>query len=88
MDVEHMRTRAAMHLRQAVQTMRDSCDRAERDLEAGDGTACQRVLHSFAWGFANASSSIETAMSIVEDAHIVSKLQGVAPARAPRPPEA
>ena len=74
MTPESLRARAAQHLRQAVQTMREACDRAERDLDAGDGAACQRVLHSFAWGFANASSSIETAMAHVEDAHTVAAL--------------
>ena len=75
MNAEHLKSRAAANLRQAVQTMRDACDRAERDLEAGDSNACQRVLHSFAWGFANASSSIETAMSHVEDAHAIEAFQ-------------
>lgn len=68
---EHLRTRAAEHLKQAVKTMRAACDVAERDLVAGDGTACQRVLHALTWGLANASGSIETAMSNVEDSHIV-----------------
>lgn len=71
MTPEHLKTRAAEQLKQAVKTMRAACDMADRDAVAGDGTACQRVLHALTWGLANASSSIETAMSNVEDSHIV-----------------
>jgi hypothetical protein len=54
--------------------MREACDQAERALAPGDGNACQRVLHAMTWGLANASSSIATAMSYVEDAHVVAAL--------------
>ncbi|GAB4059143.1 hypothetical protein [Uliginosibacterium sediminicola] len=73
MKAKHL-IRSAENLRQAVQTMRDACDSAERYLEAGDSNACQRVLHCFAWGFANASSSIKTAMAHIEDAHELAAL--------------
>ncbi len=75
MSPEYMRSRAAEQLAHAVKTMREACDRAERDLSKGDGTACQRVLHALSWGFANASSSIETAMSHVEDSHVIAAIQ-------------
>ncbi len=75
MNEEHLRKRAAAQLKQAIQTMRDACDKAERDALPGDGNACQRVLHALTWGLANASSSIETAMSHVEDAHIVAAFE-------------
>jgi hypothetical protein len=71
MKSEDMKARAAEQLGNAVKTMREACDKAERDLTTGDSNACQRVLHSFAWGFANASSSIESAMACIEDAHLI-----------------
>ena len=67
----NMKPRVTANLARAIQTMREACDTAERDASSADSTACQRVLHAFAWGFANASSSIETAMSSVEDGHVI-----------------
>lgn len=75
MNPEHLRGHAAAQLKQAVQTMREACDRAERDLTPGDGNACQSVLHALTWGLANASSSIQTAMSHVEDAHVIAAFE-------------
>ena len=49
--------------------MKDACEEAARAVARdGDHDAARRVLHAFAWGFANASSSIECAMSAIEDA--------------------
>lgn len=75
MRSDGLRASAAAQLRRAVQTMRDACDQAERDLAPGDGNACQRVLHAMSWGLANASSSITTAMSHVEDAHAIAAFE-------------
>jgi hypothetical protein len=72
---ENFKMRAAEQLQAAVKAMREACDRAERDAIDGDSNACQRVLHSLMWGMANASSSIETAMANVEDAHIIAAVQ-------------
>ena len=66
-----MKPRVTANLLRAIKTMREACDTAEREASSADGPACQRVLHAFAWGFANASSSIETAMASVEDGHII-----------------
>lgn len=60
--------RVAKNLNAAVETMRDSCDEAGRAIAQGDDqNAARRVLHAIAWGFANASSSIECAMYALED---------------------
>jgi hypothetical protein len=75
MNQEILRARTVVQLRRAAQTMQAACAEAERHLVTGDGVACQRVLHAFTWGLANASSSIETAMSHVEDAHAVAALE-------------
>jgi len=64
--------RVVKNLNAAIETMRQACAQAERDMTAtfvDDETACQRVLHVMAWGFANASSGIEAAMDAVQDAH-------------------
>lgn len=75
MDATHLHERAKGHLQKAIKTMREACDAAERSCnEDKPAEACQRVLHAFAWGMANASSSIETAMSAVEDAHVVERM--------------
>lgn len=71
MTSDGMKVRAAQQLAAAIKTMREACDRAEFDAATGDGNACQRVLHSLAWGFANASSGIESAMARVEDGHAI-----------------
>lgn len=57
--------RAQENLFRAVQVMREACNKADQC--AGDGieNSCQRVLHELAWGFANASSSIEGAMAAI-----------------------
>jgi hypothetical protein len=65
---------AAVNLAKAIRVMRDACDKAEREV-AGGSTACRRVLHELTWGLANATSSIESAMSNVEDARIAESLQ-------------
>lgn len=62
--------RVRRNLAQAIATMRDACDNAERDAaRSDDARAVQGVLNSLAWGFANASSSIEGAMASHQDAH-------------------
>ena len=59
--------RIAGNLAAGILTMREACDQAERLAANGDGRAVRRVLHSLAWGFANASSAIEGAMIALED---------------------
>lgn len=52
-----------------IQTMRDACDNAERytnDENASDMDKAQRVLHELSWGFANASTGIETCFARIE----------------------
>lgn len=62
--------RVIKNLNAAVDAMRLACDEAGRAIASGgDEVACQRVLHAMAWGFANASSGIETAMAAIEDGH-------------------
>ena len=47
--------------------MRIACDAASMATDRNDDeAACRRVLHHLAWGFANASASIESAMAAVE----------------------
>jgi len=61
--------RVVRNLNAAVETMRNACEEAGRAIaRGGDQDAARRVLHAFAWGFANASGSIENAMSALEDA--------------------
>ena len=61
--------RVVKHLKNAVETMHNACEEAGRAIAKGnDQYAARRVLHAFAWGFANASGSIENAMSALEDA--------------------
>lgn len=63
-------TRVVKNLNAAIETMRQACGEAERAISnSEDEVACQRVLHALSWGFANASSGIETAMAAIEDAH-------------------
>ncbi len=57
-------------LRDAIQTMMDACQRADRDLQRlVDGKnstheeAINVVLHELSWGSANANSDIETAIN-------------------------
>lgn len=62
--------RAVNNLNRAVATMRAACEEAARAIaQGGDEVACQRVLHALAWGFASASSGIESAMAAIEDGH-------------------
>lgn len=64
--------RAVKNLNAAIATMRNACEDAAREVARGpDEVAVQRVLHAFAWGFANASSGIESAMAAIEDAHAI-----------------
>lgn len=55
------------NLLNAIATIRAACDDAERYAKNGDAYAIQRVFHCLAWGQANASSSIENAMSRLMD---------------------
>jgi hypothetical protein len=64
MDVQQQ---VAAELMQVIKIMRDACDDAERRAAAGDSRAIQAVLHKLTWGFANASSGIETAMASLEN---------------------
>lgn len=77
-----MENRISRNLAAAIETMRNACDDAERRANNADGRAVQGVLHSLSWGFANASSYIESAMSATEDAHAIkaAKLNDVADA--------
>jgi hypothetical protein len=55
----------------AVITMREACDEAERAAKDGDMRSARRVLNRLSWGFANATTNIESAMSAIEDAHTI-----------------
>lgn len=64
-----MSDRVNTKLQEAIQTMRNFCDDAERvvkDTYRSDANKVGQVLHNLAWGFANASSSVECANSQVE----------------------
>lgn len=77
--------RAFIHLRSAIRTARDAADKAERVLTMyanAPGAAVGAVLNALAWGHANASSSIETAMACVDDAHKVRALDAAEVAKA------
>lgn len=53
-------------LRAAIRTMRDFCDTAEHKLSFSDISEYDKVtavIHAFAWGLANASNDINTAIS-------------------------
>lgn len=69
MSTQAMNERVRNNLLVAVRTMREACDDAERRIESGAEGEVANVLHAFALGFANASSSIERAMAAVEDSH-------------------
>ncbi len=65
---DHQRERLFANLAQAIQTMRDACDDAEQRIDPKDEAASiQRVLHSLAWGHANACGGVERAMAALED---------------------
>ena len=77
-----MEDRIGRNLAAAIETMRNACDDAERRTKDGGERSVQQVLHALSWGFANASSSIETAMAAAEDGHEIktAKLNDVADA--------
>lgn len=62
-----MNERVARNLAAAIEIMQSACADAARRAASADAYAVQQVLHTFAWGFANASSSIECAMAALED---------------------
>ena len=58
-------------LRQSVRVMRDFCDQAEHVIEADNREPLERieqVIHSLAWGMANAQTGIATALSACDRA--------------------
>lgn len=62
----------------AIKIMRDALDDAERSVNTA-GTpeeAISRVLHRCAWGWANASGSLTTALSALEDTRRSSEIEG------------
>jgi hypothetical protein len=63
-----MNARVTKNLEAAIAVMRNACADAERRAKSADAYAVQQVLHTFGWGFANASSSIECEMAALEDA--------------------
>lgn len=66
----HQRLRLQANLLKAIRDMQDACDQALRDVNddrVAVGDKAPRVLKAFAWGFANASNSIENALSARED---------------------
>lgn len=70
--------RAIGNLSQAVKTIREAADKAERELHHAatyPGRAAQSVLHALAWGHANAMSSVETAFAAIEDMHTIRALE-------------
>lgn len=54
-------------LERAIETLRETCDRAERymaDCESkSDVYVANTVMHEFVWGMANAYSSVEAAFA-------------------------
>ena len=55
---------AIKHLSEAIATMRSFLNSAENALDESDpARSVESVVHQFAWGNANAMSSIESAMS-------------------------
>lgn len=66
--------------------MQEACEKALRDVNddrvaAADKAA--RVINAFAWGFANASGSIENALSSREDEMATALYEQSTPAPAP-----
>lgn len=55
------------NLMAAIETMREACKDAERRAKTDDAEAIQGVLHALSWGMANASNTIQSAMSWLED---------------------
>jgi len=54
------------NLQMTIETMREACDRAEHELKVLDETPERRiggVQHALAWGVANASTGISTALA-------------------------
>jgi len=67
--------RIERNLRAALETMQHACGDALRAIEREDeAEAIQRVFHALSWGFANAGSSIQSAMAALEDAHQIEKM--------------
>lgn len=64
-----MNDRIERNLLGAITTMRDACDDAERRVKRlqRDGDRVAAVVHALSWGFANASSSIESAIDSLAD---------------------
>lgn len=70
-----MNNRVHENLKAAIKIMRDACDDAERHISAinddaqdnRDSAAISRVLHTLAWGQANATTHIENAMTAHND---------------------
>jgi hypothetical protein len=80
MSIESIEDSIRRNLKDAVQTMRDACDEAERRGTAGNADkACRGVMHKLSWGFANASSCIESAMAWLEEKHGMELLEAKEP---------
>jgi len=76
MNADSQRDRAKQRPLGAIRTMRSACDDAERIVVLnGAAEAAQGVLKALAWGLANASSGIETAMAALEDAHVIAAME-------------
>jgi hypothetical protein len=68
--------RSLKNLHAAVKTMREACDTAERRINEGRiASSAEGVLNALAWGFANATSSLENAMSANNDAALIRLVQ-------------
>lgn len=73
MVIDNAKARGLEALHAAILRMRDACDAAEQGVRRAHGAAgidsrvIARVMHELAWGHANATSSIESAMGCIED---------------------
>jgi len=77
-QAERHQIRALQNLEGAVATMRQALDKAQQEINQNKGnpcTAAQRVIVALAWGHANAASKIETALSNIEEAHVIRRLE-------------
>lgn len=76
----HHQARCITNLKRSIETMREACDEAERAIndaaknERTLGVAIPRMLHTMTWGFANASSHIESALDALEDGHTIERI--------------
>ena len=62
-----------------VKGMRDACDDAERIIKDKHRTGINKaaqVVHAMAWGWANASIGIESALNQLERESEIEKIQG------------